>query len=148
LDYKTLDVRQFATVETVSQRGDNLRMGEAVEATKRCIACAESINAKAIRCPTCGSGQPGDGVTEPPCEKCGGAIVATSHQRRSGGITFLGVMLIIGGFFGLPLFGIGVFGILTGILLLALVKNKKFDIIRCIRCGHSRPHRLAPFYKP
>lgn len=114
---------------------------------KKCLACAEAINVKAVKCRFCGAGQPGDGVTEPPCEKCGGMIVATAFQKRSGGMTLLAVMLILGGILGLPLFGLGALGIIAGCLIIGLVKNDKVEIIRCIQCKADRPHRLAPFYK-
>lgn len=122
-------------------------MSEAETATKRCLTCAEAIHVKAVKCRHCGAGQPGDGVTEPPCEQCGGHVVATTYRVRPVSATFAGVVLIVGGFLGLPLFGLGAIGIIGGILLLALVKNN-VDIIRCVACKASRKHRLAPFYKP
>lgn len=120
---------------------------EAIADSKRCYSCSESIAAKALRCRFCGAGQPGDGVTEPPCERCGAVVVVTAFQRRSGGMTLLAVILILGGILGLPLFGMGAIGIVGGCLIIGIVKNEKVEIIRCIGCKAARPHRLAPFYR-
>jgi len=123
---------------------------ESAEALKQCGSCTENINAKAIKCRFCGAGQPGDGVTEPPCERCNGRVVAFTVKGQSVAASLVAVFLILLGLFLMVtvlLFFVGLLSFIGGILIAALVKDRPADIVRCVQCGASRKHRLAEFYR-
>lgn len=113
---------------------------EAAPSTKKCPHCAEQILVEAVKCKHCGSTM---GGREPPCRMCGGVIVWGQVSYTPSYAVILGVLFIVGGVIGLPLFGLGLIGIAIGIIMIAAIKEQR-PIMKCQQCNAVRAESLAP----